>query len=348
MPSRLVEMTLARGMGRLPQLLEQAVGFGRAERVFADIGMPFSFIEHQDARMPLPAMVEIFERSGSAVGDRCFGLRVGFDMGHLGFGKMGAFAGQAPTLYHALHRAQIGLAMHQPGARFLLRKTRAGWLWSYVPPPLDKVENRHHCDHVLPGFISLCRQFLGNDWVPRRVSMPYPDDGGRRELQNILACDWLFSRQGVSVELRESEFHARRIRSLGASERYPVITSCEILASVIQSECGNTVDTIESLIQLRLLDGNVDIEMLARLTGASTRTLQRQLQLSGTTYREIVQRARMRRAAALISEADLTLTDIGLSLGYTDSGNFSRAFRKHFGRNPSSLRRAPIQNTLTP
>jgi AraC-like DNA-binding protein len=326
-------------MGRLPQLLEDAVGFGRAERVFADTAMPFSPIEHPDAPMPITTMVDLFESSGSAVGDRCFGLRVGLDMGHLGFGKIAAFAAQAPTLYHALQRARIGLAMHQPGGRFLLGETRAGWLWSYVAPPSGRAENRHHCDHVLPGLISLCREFLGDDWSPRRVSVPYADDGARRELQDILACDWFFSRKGVSVELRESELRARRIRTLGASRQQPIITSCEILASAIQSECGDAVDTIEALIQLRLLDGNVDIEILARLAGASTRSLQRQLHLSGTTYREIVQRAKMRRAAALISESCLTLTDIGLSLGYSDTGNFSRAFRKHFGRSPSSLRR---------
>lgn len=339
MPSRLVEMTRVRGMGRLPQLLEDAVGFGRAERVFADTAMPFSPIEHPDAPMPMTTMVDLFEISGSAVGDRCFGLRVGLDMGHLGFGKMTAFAAQAPTLFHALERMRIGLATHQPGGRSLLGKTRAGWLWSYVAPPSGKAENRHHCDHVLPGMISLCREFLGEDWVPRRVSMPYADDGGRRELKDILACDWFFSRKGVAVELGESDLYARRRRTPGASGQQPMITSCDILASVIRSECGDAVDTIESLVQLRLLDGNVDIEILARLAGVSTRSLQRQLHLSGTTYREIVQRARMRRAAALISESCLTLTDISLSLGYSDPGNFSRAFRKHFGRSPSSLRR---------
>ncbi len=347
MSNRQVELTLAKGMGRLPQLLEDLVGFGRVERVFSETGLPVSLPDHLDTRIPLKSMIELFERAGAACGDRCFGLRVGLDMGHRPYGMMATYACQAPTLFHALKRLQIAIATHQPGASFLLQKSGPNWIWRYAIPGVGAVQDRHHADHVLPAFISLVREYAGQDWLPRRVGVPYADDGQGPRLQEVLACDWFFARAGVSVELPDTVIRSGRLGAHAGLVRQPRITSCEILASAIDSECATALDTIEAMVQLRLLDGSADIETVARLTGSSTRSLQRQLQLVGTTYRDVLQRARMRRAAMLIRETGLTMTEIALSLGYTDPGNFSRAFRTHYGHSPSAMRPVRSNGAVT-
>jgi len=176
--------------------------------------------------------------------------------------------------------------------------------------------------------------------VKLNESRAYEDDGGGKELRDFLNCDWCFSRKGVLVELPGHALHARRIMAIGsASKPPPVLTSCEVFASAVKHREMCFVDRVERLVQLLSIESKVDLHKVAAITDMPTRSLQRHLHQHGTSFREVVLRAQMQRAASLILETDLTLTQIALDLGYHDPGNFTRAFKKYHGRSPSSLRR---------
>lgn len=342
MPDRLIALTTARGMGNLPDLLENVVGFGRMERVFAESGLPVSLIDDPDHMIPLKSMIDLFEHAGAAAGDRSFGLRVGLQMGHAAYGIMTAYACQALTLHSALIRLQIAVSVHQPEAQLVLSKLRTGWLWGYIKPRCTAKTDRHHADHILPGFVSLVRQYLGQDWLPRRVGVPYRNDGGAKELQDVLNCDWSFSFPGVFVELSADEIHARR-RDPHPPAGKPLITSCEIFASAVKYREMTFADRMERLVQLLSMEQRTDLETLAALAELSPRSLQRHLHQNGTSFRDIVTRAQMRRAARLAEETTMTLTEIALSLGYQDPGNFTRAFKQFHGCSPSSFRNRALR-----
>lgn len=337
MPDRLVALTTARGMGNLPDLLEKVVGFGRVERVFVESGLPISLIDDLDHMIPMSSMIDLFENAGDAAGDRCFGLRVGLEMGHAAYGMMAAYASQAPTLRHALTRLQVALSVHQPDGRFSVSRIKNGWLWGYFKPQCTEATDRHHADHILPCFVSLARQYLGQNWLPRRVGVPYSDDGGRKELQDALSCDWIFSCSGVFVELQDDEIHARRL-DMRADVPAALITSCEIIAAAGKLREMSLADRVERLVQLLSMENRAELDTVASLAGLSQRTLQRQLHQQGASFRQVVTRAQMRRAARLVEESTLTLTEIGFSLGYQDPGNFARAFKQFHGCSPSSFR----------
>lgn len=341
MPDRLLALTNARGMGGLPDLLENAVGIGRMERVFSESRLPLSLIDDPDQLIPLKSMIDLFENAGAAAGDRCFGLRVGFQMGHEAYGMMAAYACQAPTLYNALRRLQIAVSVHQPDGRFSMSKGQDRWLWGYFKPHYADLIDRHHADHILPCFISLARQYLGQDWLPRRVGVPYRDDGGKSELQDFLNCEWTFSCSGVFVDLQDRDLSARRIDTRPALAR-PLITSCEILASAVPFRDMTLADRVESLVQMLSIENRADLDTVATFAELSARTLQRQLHLHGTSFRQILTRAQMRRAARLAQETDMSLTEIAFSLGYEDPGNFTRAFKNFHGCSPSSYRHRAV------
>lgn len=67
---------------------------------------------------------------------------------------------------------------------------------------------------------------------------------------------------------------------------------------------------------------------LARLLNLSARSLHRRLGAEGESFQQLAQQERMSRARRLLRETPLSLIEIALRLGYTDAGNFSRAFRR--------------------
>jgi len=58
----------------------------------------------------------------------------------------------------------------------------------------------------------------------------------------------------------------------------------------------------------------------------------------GTTPIEFLNRVRLQKAAGLLANTHQTITDIALSVGFSDSNYFSRKFRQHFGVSPRDYR----------
>ena len=70
----------------------------------------------------------------------------------------------------------------------------------------------------------------------------------------------------------------------------------------------------------------------------SPRTLKRRLAEQGTTYSEIIDDARRQRALLLLGDRRLTLDAIAAQLGYSDTANFTRAFKRWTGKTPGEAR----------
>ncbi|MCW8864684.1 MAG: AraC family transcriptional regulator [Colwellia sp.] len=79
-------------------------------------------------------------------------------------------------------------------------------------------------------------------------------------------------------------------------------------------------------------------EELASYLCMTPRTLRRKLSEQGTSFRDIVKELRCEAAKKLITSTQLTIEDIGCSIGFSDVSNFRAAFKKWTGKTPSSLR----------
>lgn len=79
-------------------------------------------------------------------------------------------------------------------------------------------------------------------------------------------------------------------------------------------------------------------EDLASYLCITPRTLRRKLSEQGTSFRYIAKELRCEAAKKLILSTQLTIEDIGCSIGFSDVSNFRAAFKKWTGLTPSSLR----------
>lgn len=71
----------------------------------------------------------------------------------------------------------------------------------------------------------------------------------------------------------------------------------------------------------------------------SPRTLKRQLAATGTTFQAVLDELRRDRALMLLDRAELTLDEVADRLGYSDTANFTRAFKRWTGQTPAVVRR---------
>lgn len=90
---------------------------------------------------------------------------------------------------------------------------------------------------------------------------------------------------------------------------------------------------------LRLLPaGSATIDAVARELAVSGRTLQRRLQLEGTSFHAVLRDTREALARHYLSTSRMSAGEISYLLGYDDTNSFYRAFHSWTGRTPDQLR----------
>ncbi len=86
-----------------------------------------------------------------------------------------------------------------------------------------------------------------------------------------------------------------------------------------------------------------DFDTLAQQFNASTATLRRRLDDEGESYRSIMDELRRDLAISLLSETQLSVSDIAVELGFAESSAFHRAFKKWTGARPGEYRYSAVQ-----
>jgi len=103
-------------------------------------------------------------------------------------------------------------------------------------------------------------------------------------------------------------------------------------------EPGDGIEPLRREIACALVKGDTGIELLAKTTGTSVRTLQRRLKDAGVNYSELQDEVRKTLALNLLENETLALGEIAFSLGYSDVSAFNHAFRRWVGQSPGQYR----------
>lgn len=89
---------------------------------------------------------------------------------------------------------------------------------------------------------------------------------------------------------------------------------------------------------LRDTPDDVTLASAARRLGRSDRSLQRDLQQSGTTFRAELEATRVELARALLVDTDLKIDSVARKVGCASAAHFATLFRKVAGETPSAYR----------
>ena len=332
----IIPLVRATGLGDLPVLLQERVGERAMIRLLQGQDLPLALCEPIDVAIPLHAVVGMFESSAGLLGDRTLGLQVGQIMTHAGYGYWARYAANGESLKAAIQRLNRTSWAHQThGFELSMTQERGRWIWRVRR--LHRMPNRmQHSDHLLMPMISMCRLFLGRSWNPAWVEVDYDRDPGAHLIEQKLNVPVHFGKAGVAVALSPEEAEQKRPGAPLLAQ--DAVTLREICAEVALRDSPELVRSVASIVSLRLLDGLSDIDGAARLAGTGVQTLQRALRLQGYTYREVLAACRQARAAALLRETTVPVSDIAVALGYEELANFSRAFSGWFGLSPRHYR----------
>ncbi len=98
------------------------------------------------------------------------------------------------------------------------------------------------------------------------------------------------------------------------------------------------VDQVRSYIQVRIGEPNLSLDDIAPYFGISERTFQRRLAEHHTNLNDLRDEVRRTLTLGLLTESDLSISDISYRLGYSAPSAFTRSVTRWFGTTPKGLR----------
>jgi AraC family transcriptional regulator, transcriptional activator of the genes for pyochelin and ferripyochelin receptors len=150
-------------------------------------------------------------------------------------------------------------------------------------------------------------------------------------LKQILQCPYTGDIRRLFLEAKALELAALKMAEWGRREgRTP---------SALERR---DIDRIQEAYHILLtqLDHPPSLVDLGRIVGLNRNKLNYGFKvLYGDTAFNLLRHARLSKARSLLSDSDLSLSEIALAVGYSNQANFTTAFRKHYGRTPKTVRR---------
>ncbi|RCU50913.1 AraC family transcriptional regulator [Corallincola holothuriorum] len=114
------------------------------------------------------------------------------------------------------------------------------------------------------------------------------------------------------------------------------------------ADCLNTIHRLKpddflaqlsQSIRTALSDDDFSISAVAERLGVSVRSLQRRLSKQNTSYSQLLDQVRMKEAEVYINSSAYSVSEIAQNLGFSDAGNFTRAFKRWYQCAPQHYRK---------
>ncbi|WP_372653547.1 helix-turn-helix domain-containing protein, partial [Draconibacterium sp.] len=98
------------------------------------------------------------------------------------------------------------------------------------------------------------------------------------------------------------------------------------------------VQNIIVFVEKHIDNPELNKDMLCQELGVSYSYLYRKLKnIVGTSPTDFVQTFRLKKAAQMLSETELSVSEVAYKVGYNDALYFSKCFKKQFGASPSKF-----------
>jgi AraC-like DNA-binding protein len=326
-------MITARSFGAMPEFIAAYFGARSLDRVMARSGLPFSVLENRNLYIPQSLLASFLLNSAREAGDDRFGLAVSPHLTVADYGVWGEYVLSAPTVRTSLHRVRRAIGLHSSDNVSLTSMSPGVMQFRYGFAGRNEDGYDHIAACAVGVICSVLRHYIGKDWRPTKVGFDIEKPRQASIYEDVLDCAVSFGGDGTTVQFETADLALARSKHVQRTITFH---------DVSRSRLGGTPRTFKQavwfVVMLQLLEGGPDLDQAAQTLGVGVRGLQRSLASEATTFREITNHAIIHRSKELLSERDLSISQIAVDLGYSTPSHFARAFLKQTGLTPGQFR----------
>ncbi len=282
-------------------------------------------------------MLQLLESAADAAGDAHLPARVG--------GRIMAALpvvtnamSHASNLAEAIRAANRALKLWREGVDF---RIAAAGRYAAISQHFDDVSNEQSDilgEMAVSALCSIIRSRIETTWTPVAVVLPHGRARFHHGLDEFFQAP-VFYRPGPARLVFDVDLLTLLFRPLPL----PAVAA-PVPPVLLLRDCDRLMEQLHLLVGGMLALGDLSLERASFTLGVPMRTLQAQLAHAGSSFSEVVEERRRKLAVQHLSGSDLRVGEIAMLLGYNDSSNFTRAFRRwHGGVSPSDFRHRALR-----
>ncbi len=322
--SRLIARELGLQMRDFPKLLHLT-------------GMTTEQFLRDDALLTTSQQIQIVINALQLSGGGALGLLLGRRLTPLTHGVMGLLVNSSPNLLTTMRAIQAFLPTRMNFARLEL-VTERGWLECHCHFDIDSSDAVLRClsEALAMAFFECARFILGRRLHEAVTYFAHSKPDYVEEYSDYLPGEVHFSQSSIMIKI---PIAACRVPNVSASrESYALAyKQCEIILAQQHNQKGTCKYQVKKLM-LSHPSGFLSEENTAEALFISKRTLARKLKAEDTSFRQIRDEILSKQSAAYLEEGSMSVESISALLGYHDSANFRRAFKRWFSMTPDQYR----------
>ncbi len=205
----------------------------------------------------------------------------------------------------------------------------------------DPVVRPQVVDNVFASWVNYAR-WLADDMAASPTSVRLQRESPGTELEQAYHSRWncpvQFGADEDAITLKQ-ELLETRLRQPDPLLRKTLEAHALSQLASLDTDADLT-SRVKHSIQQQLMHGITRQDMVAEDLGITSRTLQRKLSQEGVSYQKLLDEVRQKMAEDYLLNSGLTIPDIALRLGYSETTSFHRKFKAVAGMTPGEFRQS--------
>lgn len=329
-----VPVISSRVLHGIPTFIRSELGERALQRVNRATGLDLELVEDRNCFIPHQALTSFADTFVREAGEPTLGLMIAPTMDVSNYGSFGSYVLSADTLGQAIDRSIEALCYHCTGDRLSVAAFADEIRFSYR----FALAGAHGYGVIACAaageLLSVCRAYLPHNWQPLRIELDIEAPCRTTPFEDVFRCPVVFNAPAVTVVIERHHMTTTLKRRPAG-----IVTMGDVARDLPGGAPRDLLNVVVEQIRARMLTGQVMIDDVARSIDISVRTLQRELQHSGTDFRGLTSIMRVRRATELLRHTSESITRISTELGYSSPAGFARAFKKATGAGPREFRK---------
>ena len=283
----------------VPDLIASASNYNVVGKVFEAAGLPERCTTNPGCFVPMKSVVKLYDEAARVIGERNLGLFLAPHLTVSKLGNLGSYVLGATTLKEAMFRNSKAMKLRTSHGRISTAPCGDDVAFMSDLSVSNVVGYRHTAVWSALLLISVVRAYTGANWHPLRVDLDISRPPSSTPYEDVFRCPVIFDRPRIAVIIERHALNNGPVLAAGRK----TVTYSDLRRIAERPAPTDLVSIVREIIRLRLLDGDIDIDGIARHLELGPRTLQRRLNDEGTAFRALVSQVRAERALEMCARS---------------------------------------------
>jgi AraC-like DNA-binding protein len=303
-------------------------------KVLAHVGLSPNALDRPDNTIHYRTGGQLLRDCAEAMDCVHFGLLVGQQNGIHSLGILGEMMRCSPTVHAALRSLILNMHIQTRGGVPIHNIEGDAATLGYAIYQRDMPGAIQVYDLVMAYEFNVLQALCGSRFLPDEVSFSHAKPKNIRPYRQFFHAPLRFDAEHSEIRFAKTwlgkslpDHDAGRHRRLQRE-----------LAVQLMMEPDDYAEQVRRALRTMVPAGRASETAIAEMMSLPVRTLRWHLARQGTTFRKLAEAVRSDIARQLLSDTDMTASEIAESLDYADASAFTRAFQRWTGASPAAWR----------